>query len=105
MHLLSAVANCPEVAGLTDHPATFPYVWSTLGWNIHVYQVRVGHLRAAPFGTAVAYPRLEHPRLPGQGGAPTCGTVRHRGGLPAPGAPPEKAARRSGRRWGRRDGV
>jgi ectoine hydroxylase len=24
MHLLSAVANCPEVAGLTDHPATFP---------------------------------------------------------------------------------
>jgi hypothetical protein len=21
MHLLSAVANCPEVAGLTDHPA------------------------------------------------------------------------------------
>ena len=24
MHLLSAVANCPEIAGLTDHPATFP---------------------------------------------------------------------------------
>jgi hypothetical protein len=37
MHLLSAVANCPEVAGLIDHPATFGYVWSTLGWNIHVY--------------------------------------------------------------------
>jgi hypothetical protein len=35
MHLLSAVANCPEVAGLIDHPATFGYVWSTLGWNIH----------------------------------------------------------------------
>jgi hypothetical protein len=26
MNLLSAVANCPEIAGLTDHPATFPYV-------------------------------------------------------------------------------
>ena len=26
MHLLSAVTNCPEVACLTDHPATFPYV-------------------------------------------------------------------------------
>ena len=37
MHLLSAVANCPQVAGLIDHPATFPYVWSTLGWNIHVH--------------------------------------------------------------------
>src|SRR5579859_1807403 len=37
MHLLSAVANCPEVVGLIDHRATFPYVWSTLGWNIHIY--------------------------------------------------------------------
>src|SRR6516162_7754633 len=37
MHLLSVVANCPELAFLTDHPATFPYVWSTLGWNIHIY--------------------------------------------------------------------
>ena len=37
MHLLSAVANCPEIVGLTDHPATFPYVWSGLGWNIHRY--------------------------------------------------------------------
>jgi len=45
MHLLSAVANCPEVAGLTDHPATFPYVWSTLGWNIHVYH---SHLDVHP---------------------------------------------------------
>jgi DNA-directed RNA polymerase specialized sigma24 family protein len=54
--LLSAVANCPEVAGLIDHPATFPYVWSTLGWNIHVHHshldvhppVRV----CMPFGSA-----------------------------------------------------
>jgi ectoine hydroxylase len=41
MHLLGAVANCPEVAGLTDHPATFGYVWSTLGWNIHVYHSHI----------------------------------------------------------------
>ena len=45
MHLLSAVANCPEVARLTDNPATFPYVWSTLGWNIHIYH---SHLDVHP---------------------------------------------------------
>jgi ectoine hydroxylase-related dioxygenase (phytanoyl-CoA dioxygenase family) len=45
MHLLSAVANCPEIAGLIDHPATFPCVWSTLGWNIHVYH---SHLDVHP---------------------------------------------------------
>lgn len=37
MHLLSAVANCPEAAGLLDHGSTFPLVWSMLGWNVHVY--------------------------------------------------------------------
>jgi hypothetical protein len=36
MHLLSAVANCPEVAGLTDHPAMFGYVWPAPGWHVHV---------------------------------------------------------------------
>ena len=45
MHLLSAVANCPEVAGLIDHPATLPYVWSTLGWNIHIHH---SHLDVHP---------------------------------------------------------
>jgi ectoine hydroxylase len=30
---------------LTDHPATFPYVWSILGWNIHVYH---SHLDVHP---------------------------------------------------------
>ena len=45
MHLLSAVANCPELAGLTDHPATFGYVWSVLGWNIHIYH---SHLDVHP---------------------------------------------------------
>ena len=45
MHLLSAVANCPQVVGLIDHPATFGYVWSALGWNIHVYH---SHLDVHP---------------------------------------------------------
>jgi ectoine hydroxylase len=37
MHVLSAIANCPEAIGLIDHPATFPLVWSMLGWNVHIY--------------------------------------------------------------------
>lgn len=45
MHLLSAVANCPEVVGVIDHPATFRYVWSVLGWNIHIYH---SHLDVHP---------------------------------------------------------
>jgi hypothetical protein len=45
MHQLSAVANCPEAAALLDHPATFSYVWSLLGWNIHVYH---SHLDVHP---------------------------------------------------------
>jgi ectoine hydroxylase len=45
MHLLSAVANCPEVVGLIDHPAAFGYVWSVLGWNIHIYH---SHLDVHP---------------------------------------------------------
>jgi ectoine hydroxylase len=45
MHLLSAVANCPQLVGLIDHPATFGYVWSALGWNIHVYH---SHLDVHP---------------------------------------------------------
>jgi ectoine hydroxylase len=53
MHLLSAVTNCPDVACLTDHPATFPYVWSTLGWNIHIYH---SHLDVHPPVRAHAVP-------------------------------------------------
>lgn len=34
---LDAVAACPEVAGLVDHPAVLPLVWSVLGWNVHMY--------------------------------------------------------------------
>jgi hypothetical protein len=45
LHWLSAVARCPQVVGLVDHPATFPYVWSLLGWNIHVYH---SHLDVHP---------------------------------------------------------
>ena len=41
MHVLSAVANCPEVLGLIDHPATFGYVWSVLGWNIPTSTTRI----------------------------------------------------------------
>ena len=45
MHQLSAVANCPEALGLVDHPTTFPYVWSILGWNVHAYH---SHLDVHP---------------------------------------------------------
>jgi ectoine hydroxylase-related dioxygenase (phytanoyl-CoA dioxygenase family) len=45
MHQLSAVANCPEIVSLIDHPATFGYVWSTLGWNVHIYH---SHLDVHP---------------------------------------------------------
>jgi len=45
MHLLSAVTHCREAIGLIDHPATFPLVWSVLGWNVHVYH---SHLDVHP---------------------------------------------------------
>jgi len=45
MHLLSAVTNCHDAAGLLDHPRTFPLVWSILGWNVHVYH---SHLDVHP---------------------------------------------------------
>lgn len=45
MHLLSAVANCPETAELIDHPQVFGLVWSVLGWNIHIYH---SHLDVHP---------------------------------------------------------
>lgn len=45
MHKLSAVASCPEMAGLLDHPRVFPLVWSVLGWNLHVYH---SHLDVHP---------------------------------------------------------
>jgi ectoine hydroxylase-related dioxygenase (phytanoyl-CoA dioxygenase family) len=45
MHVLSAVANCKEAVGLIDHPATFPLVWSMLGWNVHIYH---SHLDVHP---------------------------------------------------------
>ncbi|GIH10941.1 hypothetical protein Rhe02_90080 [Rhizocola hellebori] len=45
LHKLSAVASCPELAGLVDHPNAFPLVWSMLGWNVHVYH---SHLDVHP---------------------------------------------------------
>ncbi|MCX4748064.1 phytanoyl-CoA dioxygenase family protein [Kitasatospora sp. NBC_01287] len=45
MHRLGAVAALPEAVHLTDHPSTFPLVWSVLGWNVHVYH---SHLDVHP---------------------------------------------------------
>jgi ectoine hydroxylase-related dioxygenase (phytanoyl-CoA dioxygenase family) len=45
LHQLSAVTACPELAGLIDHRRTFPLVWSTLGWNVHIYH---SHLDVHP---------------------------------------------------------
>lgn len=41
MHRLDAVTSCPELAFLLNHPRTFHYVWSILGWNFHVYHSHV----------------------------------------------------------------
>ena len=41
LHQLSAVTNNPEIAFLLDHPKAFKYIWSLLGWNIHVYHSHV----------------------------------------------------------------
>jgi ectoine hydroxylase len=48
LHQLSAVANCPQAAGLVDHPATFGYVWSVLGWNIHANPTATTHGDTTP---------------------------------------------------------
>ncbi|MGY0233348.1 phytanoyl-CoA dioxygenase family protein [Longispora urticae] len=45
LHKLSAVASCPELAGLMTHEKVFPLVWSTIGWNVHVYH---SHLDVHP---------------------------------------------------------
>lgn len=45
LHKLSAVASCPELAGLIDHPNAFPLVWGMLGWNVHIYH---SHLDVHP---------------------------------------------------------
>jgi hypothetical protein len=41
LHQLSAATACPDLAFLLDHPAAFRYVWSILGWNIHVYHSHI----------------------------------------------------------------
>ncbi|HET6529064.1 MAG TPA: hypothetical protein VFH03_00400, partial [Actinoplanes sp.] len=41
LHQLSAVTACPELAFLLDHPSAFRYIWSLLGWNIHVYHSHI----------------------------------------------------------------
>jgi ectoine hydroxylase-related dioxygenase (phytanoyl-CoA dioxygenase family) len=41
LHQLSAVTACPDLAFLLDHPAAFRYIWSLLGWNVHVYHSHI----------------------------------------------------------------
>lgn len=41
LHQLSAVTACPDLAFLLDHPVAFRYIWSMLGWNVHVYHSHV----------------------------------------------------------------
>lgn len=41
LHQLSAVAACPELAPLVDHPRVLGLVWSVLGWNVHVYHSHI----------------------------------------------------------------
>jgi ectoine hydroxylase len=41
LHLLSAVTHVPELAFLIDHPRTLRYIWSMLGWNVHIYHSHV----------------------------------------------------------------
>jgi ectoine hydroxylase len=62
MHQLGAAANCPKAAALLDHPATFGYVWSLLGWNIRVYH---SHLNVHPPLAAKRPFRFECTKTPG----------------------------------------
>jgi ectoine hydroxylase len=41
LHELSAVATCPELAPLIDHPGVLGYIWSVLGWNVHIYHSHI----------------------------------------------------------------
>jgi ectoine hydroxylase len=41
LHQLSAVTTLPELAFLLDHPMAFRYIWSLLGWNVHVYHSHI----------------------------------------------------------------
>jgi hypothetical protein len=41
LHQLSAVTAVPELAFLLDHPRAFRYIWSLLGWNVHVYHSHI----------------------------------------------------------------
>jgi hypothetical protein len=45
LHELGAVAACPTVVDLVDHPAVLGRVSSVLGWNLHVYH---SHLDVHP---------------------------------------------------------
>jgi ectoine hydroxylase len=75
MHVLSAVANCKEAVGLIDHPATFPLVWSMLGWNVHIYH---SHLDVHPHIPVKAPFRFEWHQDGGRQNRELEGTPRER---------------------------
>ena len=109
LHRLSAVASCPELVALIDHPRVFPLVWSMLGWNVHVHH---SHIDVHPPLAAEPPPwwhwhqdggrqnrELEtDPRAPpvGEAGTLALGPVRGRPGQPHadPRQPPVELAAR-----------
>ncbi|HKS98578.1 MAG TPA: phytanoyl-CoA dioxygenase family protein [Rugosimonospora sp.] len=55
-HRLSAVTTVPDLVDLVDHPRAFAWVWSLLGWNVHIYH---SHLDIHP-GLRVPKPAWWH---------------------------------------------
>jgi hypothetical protein len=45
LHLLGMADRDPAFLGLLDHPSTFRYVWSLLGWNVYTHH---NHLDVHP---------------------------------------------------------
>lgn len=37
LHLLAGLTSSQEFLNLLNHPVTFPLIWGTLGWNIHLF--------------------------------------------------------------------
>jgi hypothetical protein len=52
MHTLGAVAACPAMLPLVDHPSTFGLICSLLGWNVHVYHSHLDIHPPVPVGLA-----------------------------------------------------
>src|SRR5919106_3882268 len=94
LHRLSAVASCPELVALIDHPRVFPLVWSMLGWNVHVHHSHIDatrrwlpspHLGGTGTRTADARTGSSRPTAAppvGEAGTLALGPVRGRPGNP-----------------------